>query len=799
MLRYELRSFVCEGEYRQGLDRILSAFLTNISQPQQQAVWVSGFYGSGKSHLVRVLEYLWRDVEFPNGARSRSLVTLPSDIDASLVELSRLGRQEGGLWSAAGTLGSGAGAVRLALLAVLFKSAKLPEQYPAARLVLWLKQNGWYDAVDAAVESRSKTLTAELRNMYVSPVLAESLLEMIPNLASSPSDVRTLLREQYPNVTDISDSELHSGIGDVLALQSTTEGKRPLTLLVFDELQQFIGNDPKRTLHVQNVVESCATQFGSHLLFVGTGQSALQANTELSKLQGRFSIRVNLSDVDVEKVVREVVLRKIPDKVASVKKVLDACSGEIDRHLAGTRIGPQPKDVEERVADYPILPVRRRLWERMLRSVDSAGTAGQLRTQLRIVHDTVREVAEKPLGTVAPADAIYWQIETEMQQSAILIRDMAARIKGLDDGTEDGRLRSRLCALTFMIGKLERDEGPLATGVRATSDVLADLVVDDLTTGSAPLRQKVPAVLEALVDEATLILVDGEYRLQTAESQEWETDYRSRLSRILGDDVRIASERGTAMRRALNTALNDLSFRQGKTKTRRRYDKHLGSEKPLFDESRVPVWVQDEWSASEASVREEARQAGVDSPTVFVFLPRLEADELKKTIGRLRAAEETVNTRAAPQTLAGSDAKGAMQSRIDLEEKRVSDLVDNIIRTARVYQGGGNEVIAESFPEVIERAVNTALFRLFPKFSDGDQTGWNKVVKWALEGAANSLSALGHTSDVDKYPVCKEVRRFVGGAGKKGSDVRRHFSAPRTAGRRTRLTAPSWRCSRLDS
>ena len=431
VLRYELESFVCEGEYRHGLDRMLSAFLTNISQPQQQAVWVSCFYGSGKSHLVRVLEYLWRDVEFPDGARPRSLVTLPSDIEASLVELSRLGRQEGGLWSAAGKIGEGAGAVRMALLGVLFRSANLPEEYPAARLVLWLKQNGWYDTVAAAVESRGKTLRTELRNMYVSPVLAETLLEVIPGLASSPPDVRTLLREQYPNVSDISDSDLHSAIADVLSLQSTASGKLPLTLLVFDELQQFIGNDPQRTLHVQNVVEACASQFGSHLLFVGTGQSALQANTELSKLQGRFSIRVTLSDVDVEKVVREVVLRKAQDKVASVKKVLDSSSGEIDRHLAGTKIGPQPADVQGRVADYPLLPVRRRLWERMLRSVDSAGTAGQLRTQLRIVHDTTREVAEKPLGTVAPADAIYWQIETEMLQSAILPRDVATVIPGV--------------------------------------------------------------------------------------------------------------------------------------------------------------------------------------------------------------------------------------------------------------------------------------------------------------------------------------------------------------------------------
>ena len=30
-----------------------------------ELVWVSGFYGSGKSHLVRVLEQLWRDLVLP--------------------------------------------------------------------------------------------------------------------------------------------------------------------------------------------------------------------------------------------------------------------------------------------------------------------------------------------------------------------------------------------------------------------------------------------------------------------------------------------------------------------------------------------------------------------------------------------------------------------------------------------------------------------------------------------------------------------------------------------------------------
>ena len=56
VLKFELTNFVCEGEYKRGLETILSTYLRQLDQPTQPAVWVSGFYGSGKSHLVRVLE-----------------------------------------------------------------------------------------------------------------------------------------------------------------------------------------------------------------------------------------------------------------------------------------------------------------------------------------------------------------------------------------------------------------------------------------------------------------------------------------------------------------------------------------------------------------------------------------------------------------------------------------------------------------------------------------------------------------------------------------------------------------------
>ena len=773
VLRYELESFVCDGEYRSGLERILSSFLTNTGQPEQQAVWVSGFYGCGKSHLVRVLECLWRDVKFPDGARARSLVSLPQDIEAHLIELSVQGRQEGGLWSAAGSL-TGTGSVRLALLGLIFKGAKLPESHPAARLVIYLKQNGWYESVIQNVETHEKTLDNELRNMYVSPSLAQSLSEVIPEFPNDSAQVHELLREQYPNVSDVSDYELQTSIQEVLSLQSTTENKIPLTLLILDEVQQFIGNDPERTLHVQSIVETCSKRFGSRLLFVGTGQSEMQANTELAKLQGRFSVQVALSDVDVEKVVREVVLRKAPDKVASVKDVLDSFSGEIDRHLAGTKIGHKPEDTLDRVADYPLLPVRRRLWERLLRAVDTAGTAGQLRTQLKIVHEATRDVAEQPLGTVIPSDAIYRQIKEHMVINRVMPRDVDTRIEQMNDGTDEGKLRFRLCSLIFMIGKLPQ-EGLLETGVKATADVLADLIVEDVTAGSAPLRQQVPILLQELVDDGRLILVNEEYRLQTPESEEWNTDYRARLSQILGNEVKISEVRNLALQKAVNLALKDLSFLQGTTRTRRDFKAHFGPESPPENKNNVPVWIQDGWSTTPRAVREEAQQEGIEKPMVFVFLPRLAADELKLAIAQFEAAKETLSTKPIPATEGGKEASAAMNSRSQVEERWLDDLVNDIVKNASVYQGGGNEVVSESFSQSIKEAVEASLDRMFIRFPDADQRGWETVSRRASEGGPDPLSALEFTGEVDRHPVCQEIWKFVGNNGKKGSEVRRHF------------------------
>ena len=391
------------------------------------------------------------------------------------------------------------------------------------------------------------------------------------------------------------------------------------------------------------------------------------------------------------------------------------------------------------------------------------------------MHEATRDVAEKPLGTVIPSDAIYRQIKEHMVMHRVMLRDVDTRIEQLDDGTEEGKLLSRLCSLIFMIGKLPQ-EGLLETGVKATAAVLADLLVEDVTAGSAPLRQQVPILLQELVDDGRLILVNDEYRLQTPESEEWNTDYRARLAQILGNEVKISEVRSLALQKAVNLALKDLRLFQGTTRTRRDFKTHFGSESPPENENNVPVWIQDGWSTTQKAVREGAQKEGIEKPTVFVFLPRLAADELKQAIAQFEAAKETLSTKPIPATGGGKEASAAMNYRSQVEEGSLNDLVNNIVKTASVYQGGGNEVVSESFSQSMKEAVETSLTRMFPRFTDADQQGWDTVTKRASEGGTDPLSILGYTGEVDKHRVCQEILKFVGNNASKGSEVRRHFS-----------------------
>ncbi|NCA89504.1 MAG: BREX system P-loop protein BrxC [Gammaproteobacteria bacterium] len=779
ILRFELETFVCDGEYAKGLRKILDTYLGNLGNaPEQPGVWISGFYGSGKSHLAKMLRALWVDVVFADGATARSVAKLPTETKHHLRELNIQAKRYGGLHAASGKLGSGAGNnVRLALLGIVFKSAGLPEKYNQARLVLWLRREGLLQTIARALEEKGTSLERELPDLFVSDDLHAALLAAKPELAPDVMSVGDRLVAQYPEVQDVSNDEMIRAIKDAL----THDDGFPLTLIVLDEVQQFIGDSGDRAYAIQEVVESCGKHFGGRLLFVGTGQTAMSGTPSLQKIKGRFTVAVQLSDTDVEAVIRKIILQKQQGAIPAIQQTLTDHLGEISRHLRGTRLEHTTADEPFMVADYPLLPVRRRFWEKVLHKLDESGTISQLRNQLRIVHEAACATAEQPLGQVVSGDFIYDQLGTDLLQTGLLSREVYDRIGKLAAGDADERLKASLLKLIYLIGKLPTD--PMADiGLRATQDSLADLLVTELAGGSSGLRKRIPGLLDSLHNQDGLVMAIAtasgtEYRLQTAESSAWHDEYRKQVAELSANTQRLEMERIDLFKAAYREALKGVHLTQGQIKEAR-------SLTPCFDETlpadaarQIIAWFRDGWSSSEAEIKGDARNAGLTSPAIFVFLPAQSRNELRSAIIEHQAARLTLDTRGLPTTPEGQDARSAMETRRNDAARRILQIVKTLVQGAQVYQGGGQTVDGNDLTEKLQAAGKASMVRLYRDYDTADQVGWDKVIERARKGETQPLQPIKHTADPDQHPVCAAILKHLG-AGKKGSDLRDHFKAP---------------------
>ena len=767
VLRYELETFVCNGQYEKGMAHILETYLKNIEAAQQPAVWVSGFYGSGKSHLLKMLRALWIDTVFDDGATARGIAKLPLSITDQIKELNTQAQRHGGLHAASGTLGASSRdkSVRLALLSVVFKSVGLPETYPVARFILWLKHEGIHDTVRCHVEQNGFNWEEELDNFYVAEGLHDALVSAKPKLFSTPTSCVETLNNLYPYVQDVSSDDMLKAMRQAL----TRDGKFPLTLIVLDEVQQYIGEDSQRSIDVQEVVEACCKNIGGKLLFIGSGQTAVTGTSNLKKLEGRFTIRIELSDADVDAVIRQVILAKKPDAKSPIEQMMQTNLGEISRHLAGTTLGHRQDDITHFSQDYPILPVRRRFWENTLRILDQTGTDSQLRNQLSMAHKVIQTNLNEPLGHVVPADYLYFDSAEKLLQARIVPRKVYEKTMSWMKGSEDERLVARSCGLVFLINKLAGSNNEI--GIRATIDTLADMLVKNLSQGSGALRGKLPGLL----DKCELLMkVGDEYRIQTEESSAWNDEFLSQRSELANQAHRIEAERDDRIKRMFGELVRKLSLSQGTSKVTRDIFPIFDAQLPQDSSQKVCIWVRDGWNIDENSVRVDSRQGGNQSPTVYVFLPKRSADDLRHHLIDFKAASATLEKRGVPNTPEGTEARAAMDTARLSAEGKIKELLSDVFSGACVFQGGGTPILGNNLQEMVLEAANNSLQRLYPQFATADHTGWSKVYEKAHQGAPDALKAVGDEGEPAKNAVCKAVLGFIAG-GKKGADIRTQF------------------------
>ncbi len=775
--REELVNFVCEGRYADGLVRIVESFINDMRKSSQQAAWVSGFYGSGKSHLIKMLNSLWENRPFSDGMRPIQLVPeIPDAVRAALKELEGEATRAGGAFAAAGSLLSGQGErPRHSVLSIILKAAGLPGDFGRARFMLFLKDRDIEQEVRSAIEKRGGTLEQEIDDLFISPYIADALMGVDTSLGTTVREVREAIRAQFrsPDI-DITKDQLTDTVRQVLRLQSRNDNL-PLTLIVLDEVQIYAGDSQERAGAIAEIAETFAKEFDSKIMLVGAGQSALTAVPQLIRLLDRFTIRVQLDDADVETVTRKVLLRKKSGERDTVAKALDDNAAAISRQLHATRIAERPEDRGTRVADYPLLPVRRRFWEAAFRALDRQGTQAQLRSQLRILHDALAEIADKPLGNAVAGDVLYDQLKAALVQSGDLPRDAYERIEGLPTSyPEEGALSRRIAAIAYLISRLPRETGAEDIGVRASPEHIADLLVEDLTADQSAFRARVRDLAKRMVDNGDLVQIGEEVRIQTAEGRAWEQDFRKFKGQYANDFSSVGDKREKLFEEARARVLREVSDRHGDAKVPCRLVPHTGEEAPTPDERNVPLWVRTGWQVKEKEARDAARARGADDGIVHLYIAKPANDELRDALVDMLAARAVLNQRGGGHGPSGEEAARGMETRERTAAERAKDLVRTLVDEATVLVGGGAEMKEATLAARLEAANEIARKRIFHRFKDADFASWDRVAKIAREGGDQPLSAIGFSDDADKHAVGRAILGEIG-AGRTGADIRRTF------------------------
>lgn len=780
-LRFELETFVCKGHYEEGLHRILESFADTLRKKHESPpAWVSGFFGSGKSHLVKMARALWTNEAFADGRTPRDIARLPASVADTLKELDTLARQRKTILRAAsGTLSQGEGdSIRKAVLSIVFKAVGLPSKFDEARALLWLHHEGIDISVRDALAKKRRDLVRELRDLTVSSHLHDAILAAKPSLARDAFELGDKLA-QFAVKGDITQDEFLTYFREA----ASGDSEMPVFLLVLDELQQYIADSAERAMRVQEVIESLSKNFDGRVLVIATGQSALTGTPVLSKLLGRFPVQVQLSDSDVEEVLRETVLKKKASASQPLKDLFSpsGCLGEIAAHLRDSAFAHRRDDEGLLGPSYPLLPTRQRLWERVLATTDTTGTGVQLRSQLRLAFDAVRKSKDAPLGHIVGGDFIYDEIRMRLRQSSQISAETANAIDRLDGAKDErSRLKARVLKAVFLLTRITNSVQD--TGLHTDAQSIADVLVDDLTGHSSTLRGNVATALDELVDKDRLLMrvsAGGleEYRLQTKESADWFAYQRGEEDALRSDPSAYESKIREQLMQLAGEQVRKLAIPQGASREIRRLKIHTDPITAPKAESDVPVWLRSDIDGTQAKeVLADATRAGINSAIVFAHVALPRKDELVRAIITREAAERTLGHFGEPQTPEGQEARNALAKQKHDADESVDALIGQALEQAQVVQGGG-QVVDEgnTLDDRLKKAGTDATARLFRKFSMVDAPGWGKALEDAQRGLANALEKVGHAGAPETHPATQEILAFIGSSAPKGSKLRERF------------------------
>ncbi|MCY4141867.1 MAG: BREX system P-loop protein BrxC [Rhodobacteraceae bacterium] len=395
-------------------------------QVTEVGIWVSGFYGSGKSSFTK---YLGATLDRSKTVKGSPVLDLlcerfpRSEIPAALRAVSKkyptvvvlldLGAEQ--------LAESAAAPVSTVLYWKVLQWAGFSKEKKTAQLEFTLDRRGNFDDFKQRYKKR---YNEEWKQIHNDPLIgvaraAEIVPEVLPNEFPTPESFRSLRFDDARDVRDL--------VREIIELCRRKTGHENILLLV-DEAGQYVAPRGELILNLDGLARNLKELGKGKVWIAATGQQTLSEivekaahnSAELTKLRDRFPISVHLDASDI----REITHRRLLDKSEHGLKMLEALFEEHGQstvthtRLHGTALFRGDPDPQTFLRLYPFLPQHFDLLLELIRTLARSTGGIGLRSAIRVIQDvlvdksrvlgtdTVR-LADQAIGTLACVDDFY--------------------------------------------------------------------------------------------------------------------------------------------------------------------------------------------------------------------------------------------------------------------------------------------------------------------------------------------------------------------------------------------------------
>lgn len=645
LVKDELAEYVATERIQTELERVLDPYQETIDSPSEETnVWVSGFFGSGKSSFAKVLGYLVANpvvhgrpasewfFEHTTAPRLKQLLSTKIYSRAKTVTVLV------DLLSARNVLNEGESMV-LPLYRALLDRLGYSTVIQLAEQEIRLEKKGLYDSFVGRYEDLyGRTWVSDHHDPLAKSEMSRVLHDIEPETFGAPD---TYARSQFDIAIDA------SWLADraLLLLERRGEGAVRV-LFVADETGQYVARDIHRVGDLQGVAEAFQARRG-RLWLVATSQQRLEdivdslegSRTEIARVKDRFPIKVDLLPSDIEDVVAARVLEKSGAGDTAVRQAFAATRNRLSANvkLSGSRGADL---AEEHVARlYPLLPYQVRLFIDAVTARREGGMVGGAnRTLLRLTQQMIIApgigIGQEDVGGLATLDRAYdvmasiipprWRDEVEQVAAQHGSDALVTRVL-------------KAIALCVDVRDLTLDAGNIA------------VLLHERMSGES-LEAAVTLALETLTAEGRVELGTSGYRLQSPEGKSW-IEARNAITPRLADTNRLRKQ-------LLEGPLGSLTVHTGRTFT---VELTVGDEK--LTKGDVPLVVAEQDPATLGDLLADSRRKINASK---IWWTHTLSNATQQALEELHKSTEMVNRR---QASAGTGADAELVGR----EKRLAD------------------------------------------------------------------------------------------------------------------------------